>query len=383
MRRASGSLCSARAIYSLWIDCAEEAYARVAHSEGFCKLQAELINTFNAMRSAEMRLPDAVDAHAGYAGCSRRDLVWRKDKVALYRYEPITAAAPVKPLLICFALVNRPYVLDLQSDRSLVRRLLGAGLDVYVIDWGYPDSKDHALGLTDYIEGYLHSSVLHILGAHGIDSLNLIGICQGGSLSLCYTALHPEHIRTLTTVATAVDFQTPADLLSKWSRGLDTHLLRRAGNVPGGLMNGVYLSLAPFRLTQLKYVELLERAGDAQYVECFMRMEKWIADCPDQAATALAQFLKWFYQENRLVRGTLRLGRRRVNLAKIVQPVFNIYAIKDHLVPPGASVPLQQMIGSQDYTAFACDTGHIGIFVSRGAGQEVPRRIAAWLRTRG
>jgi polyhydroxyalkanoate synthase subunit PhaC len=148
-------------------------------------------------------------------------------------------------------------------------------------------------------------------------------------------------------------------------------------------MNAVFLSRAPFRLTQLKYVELLERAGDAQYLEYFMRMEKWIVDCPDQAATALAQFVKWFYQENRLVRGTLRLGRRRVNLAKVVQPVFNIYAIRDHLVPPGASIPLQHLIGSPDYTAFASDTGHIGIFVSRSAAQEVPRRIAAWLRTRG
>jgi len=397
MRSAIGSICSARAIYSLWIDCAEEAYARVVHSERFCRLQAELVNTFNAMRLAEVGLSRellqpaasashgwraAGDADEDCAGCSRRDVVWRKDKVTLYRYERITGAAPVRPLLICFALVNRPYVLDLQSDRSFVRRLLSAGLDVYVIDWGYPDSGDRALGLHDYIEGYLRSCVLHILGEHGIDSLNLIGICQGGTFSLCYTALHPEHIRTLTTIATAVDFQTPADLLSKWSREVDTDLLNRAGNMPGELMNAVYLSLAPFRLTQHKYVELLERSGDAQYLERFMRMEKWIFDCPDQAAAALAQFVKWFYQENRLARGTLRLGRRRVNLANIVQPVFNIYAIKDHLVPPGASIPLQRLIGSPDYTAFASDTGHIGIFVSRRAAQEVPRRIVKWLRMR-
>jgi polyhydroxyalkanoate synthase len=396
-RGASGSLYSARAFHSLWVDCAEEAYAGVVHSDGFCRLQADLINTFNAIRLAGVGLPremlqpsDSVadgwraagGASEGRAGCSRRHVVWRKDKVVLYRYEPITGAAPVRPLLICYALVNRPYVLDLQSDRSFVRRLLSAGLDVYVIDWGYPDSGDRALGLHDYIEGYLQSCVRHVLREHGIDNLNLIGICQGGAFSLCYTALHPEHIRTLTTIATAVDFQTPADLLSKWSRGLDTDLLKRAGNMPGELLNAVYLSLAPFRLTQLKYIELLERAGDAQYVEHFMRVEQWIFDCPDQAAAALAQFVKWFHQENRLARGTLRLGRRTVKLANIVQPVLNIYAMQDRLVPPGASIPLQRLIGSTDYTAFASDTGHIGIFVSRRADQEVPRRIVEWLRTR-
>lgn len=404
MRRSSGSpasagsLATARAIHSLWVDCAEEVYARVAHSDGFCRLQADLINTFNTMRLAGVGLPQelwepsasvsnawrgADGASKDFGGCSSRVVVWRKDKVALYRYVPITGAAPVTPLLICYALVNRPYVLDLQPDRSFVRRLLSAGLDVYVIEWGYPDGGDCALGLHDYIEGYLQSCVRHILGEHRIDSLNLIGICQGGVFSLCYTALHPEHIRTLTTIATAVDFQKPADLLSKWSRGLDTDLLIRAGNMPGELMNAVYLSLAPFRLTQLKYIELLDRASDAQYLEHFMRVEKWIFDCPDQAAAALAQFVKWFYQENRLARGTLRLGRRRVDLANIVQPVLNIYATKDHLVPPAASLPLQRLIRSADYTAVASNTGHIGIFVSRLAAEEVPRRIIEWLRGRG
>jgi polyhydroxyalkanoate synthase len=395
-RSASGSSESARAVHTIWVDCAEQAHARVVHSDGFCRLQAELINTFNAMRLAAVGLPRELQQGPGFsearravrsadgdsAGCSRKHVVWRKDKVTLHRYEPIARAAPVRPLLICFALVNRPYVLDLQPDRSFVRRLLSAGLDVYLIDWGYPDSDDRTLGLHDYIEGYLRSCVQHILGEHGTDSLNLIGICQGGTFSLCYTALHPEHIRTLTTIATAVDFQTPGDLLSKWSRGLDTQLLTRAGNVPGELMNALYLSLMPFRLTQHKYLELLERAGDAQYLEHFMRMEQWIVDCPDQPAAALAQFVKWFYQENRLARGTLRLGRRKVNLAHIVQPVLNIYATRDHIVPPRASIPLQRIIASADYTAYASDTGHIGIFVSRRANQEVPQRIVEWLRPR-
>jgi polyhydroxyalkanoate synthase len=376
----------------------EQAYARVVHSDAFCRLQSELINTLTVMRLAEVGLPrellrtgtSGLDGWRGAGGaredrngCSRRDLVWRKDKVALYRYVPLTAAAPVRPVLICFALVNRPHVLDLQSDRSFVRRLLSAGLEVYLIDWGYPDSGDRTLALHDYIEGYLQGGVRYILGERGIDSLNLIGICQGGTFSLCYAALHPEHIRTLTTIATAVDFHTSADLLSKWSRGLDTDLLKRAGNLPGEALNAVYLSLAPFRLMLHKYIELIERAGDAHYLEYFMRVERWIFDCPDQAAAALTQCVKWLYQENRLARGALRLGHRRVNLRNIVQPVLNIYATGDHLVPPAASIPLRGLVGSRDYTAFASDTGHIGIFLSRAAAQEVTRRIAAWLGTRG
>ncbi len=70
-------------------------------------------------------------------------------------------------------------------------------------------------------------------------------------------------------------------------------------------------------------------------------MEKWIFDSPPQAATALAQFVRWFYQENRLVRGTLEIGGRRVHLGEIRRPLLNLYARDDHIVPAAASAALR------------------------------------------
>ena len=46
-------------------------------------------------------------------------------------------------------------MMDLQEDRSLIRGLLAAGVDVYLIDWGYPDGADRFTTLADYIDGYL------------------------------------------------------------------------------------------------------------------------------------------------------------------------------------------------------------------------------------
>jgi hypothetical protein len=67
-------------------------------------------------------------------------------------------------VLICYALVNRPYMVDLQEDRSLVRGLLERGLDVFLIDWGYPDGADRFLELDDYVNGYLDRCVQFVLG---------------------------------------------------------------------------------------------------------------------------------------------------------------------------------------------------------------------------
>ncbi len=111
-------------------------------------------------------------------------------------------------------------------------------------------------------------------------------------------------------------------------------------------------------------------------------MEKWIFDSPPQAATALAQFVRWFYQENRLVRGTLEIDGKAVDLRRIRQPVLNLYALEDHIVPPAASAALQQHVGSRDYSACAFATGHIGMYVSRAAREEIPQRIISWLRER-
>jgi polyhydroxyalkanoate synthase len=152
--------------------------------------------------------------------------------------------------------------------------------------------------------------------------------------------------------------------------------------VPGELLNGLFLALMPLRLTQQKYVRLLMSRPDQRAVEDFVRMEKWIFDSPPQAAAALAQFVRWFYQENRLVRDTLALGGRRVSLKAIRQPLLNLYALEDHIVPASASARLGELIGSRDYTSCAIATGHIGMYVSRAAGAEIPSRIISWLGER-
>jgi polyhydroxyalkanoate synthase subunit PhaC len=328
-----------------------------------------------------IRLRQARDVSVG---CSRKRAVWSQDKTTLYRYLPLPLApsARTRPVLICFALVNRPYVLDLQPDRSLVRRLLAAGLDVYLIDWGNPDDADRLVDLDDYIERYLGGCVRHVLDSHGIDALNLLGACQGGTFSLCYTALHPQHIANLVTITTPVDFHTPDNLLSKWVRELDMDLILRTGNVSGELLNALFLSMMPFRLMHQKYIRLLGSCADQRAVEDFVRMERWIFDSPDQAAAAVTQFVKWFYQENRLIRGTLELAGRRVNLKRILQPVLNIYATQDHIVPSSSSAVMRQYLGSQDYTVHTVDTGHIGIYVSRLAQESIPPRLISWLQER-
>jgi polyhydroxyalkanoate synthase len=312
-------------------------------------------------------------------GAAEKTCVLTDNKVRLFRYSPLARPANLPPLLICYAMVNRPYMLDLQPDRSLIRELLSLGVDVYLIDWGYPDGADRFTPLEEYICGHLGRCVDFVLEQDGIETLNLLGVCQGGTMSLCYAALEPQRIANLITMVTPVDFKTPENLLSKWARHIDADLLTQSGNVSGEFLNLVYLALMPFRLTQQKYVHLINMQGDRAQLENFMRMEKWIFDSPDQPARAFREFLVWFYQENRLVRGELCLAARPVQLRNIQCPVLNIYAANDHLVPPSATIPLGAHVGSKNYTSLQIDTGHIGMYVSGKARKSVPETIARWL----
>lgn len=319
------------------------------------------------------------------AGCSQREAVWRRGKLTLYRYAPIARPGSGPPLLIVYALVNRPHMMDLQPDRSLIRGLLGQGIDVYLIDWGYPDGADRLTTLADYIEDALPACVDWICAQHGLGAINLLGVCQGGVFSLCFTALHPERVRNLVTMVTPVDFHTPQDLLSKWVRKIDVAAWVGQGNVSGDALNQLFLSLMPFRLTQQKYVHLWaeqSRAQDPAALENFLRVEQWIFDSPDQAGAAFREFVTWLYQENRLAQGRLEIAGRRVDLASVRVPILNLIGRRDHLVPPQSSAALQRLVGSRDYTALEFDLGHIGMYISARAQREVPSAIAKWLAER-
>ncbi|HET6604412.1 MAG TPA: class III poly(R)-hydroxyalkanoic acid synthase subunit PhaC [Xanthomonadaceae bacterium] len=339
-------------------------------SEEFARVQLKLGAAFESLRRVE---------DYDY-GCTPREAVFSDGRMTLYRYRGEREPTAKVPLLICYALVNRPYMVDLQPDRSIVRTLLERGQDLYIIDWGYPDRSDRFLTLDDYINGLLGRCVDTVCARHRLPSVNLLGICQGGAFSLCYAAMHPDRVRNLITMVTPVDFHTPDNMLSNWTRELDVDLfVDTLGNVPADLMNWCYLTLKPFRLNFQKYVGMTDILDDPVELENFLRMEKWIFDSPDQAGEAFREFIRDFYQGNKLVEGGLKIGDTPVDLADVTMPVLNIFAEQDHLVPPSASRAMAGRVGTRDYTELSFRGGHIGIYVSGRAQREIPPAIHDWL----
>jgi polyhydroxyalkanoate synthase len=311
------------------------------------------------------------------------DVVWEEDRVKLKHYRPRTQPLLKTPLFIVYAQVNRETMLDLQPGRSVVETFLNAGLDIYMLDWGYPTRKDRFLNLDDHVNGYIDGAVDYILEKHGLDQLNIMAICQGGTMCVMYAALHPEKVKNLVTTVTPTNFDHDAGLLNIWARSLNPDkLVASYGNIPGDIMNLGFLLLNPARLMIDKYVGLLENIHNKDFVENFVRMERWIFDSPDLPGEAFREFIQWMFRENRLIKNELMIGGRKVDLKNITMPVLNIYGKYDHLVPPAACDQLTGKIGSTDKEDLCLDTGHIGIYVSSKTQREFGPKIIRWLTER-
>lgn len=344
------------------------------------KLAAEAEKVQHRLEKARDLLLGPLDTDIATTPC---DIVYQEDRVRLKHYRPLTTRRLKTPLLLVSALINRETMLDLEPGKSVVQNLLQEGIQVYLVDWGYPTRKDRYLTIDDHVNGYLDTLVDFLLERHRLPQINLMGVCLGGTFTVMYAAQHPEKVKNLITILTPTHFDTDKGLLHLWLREIEVdRLVDTFGNMPGDLLNMGFLLLNPARLFFDKYVGFLENMDNREFVENFIRLEKWIFDCPDMPGETFRQLVKECYQQNLLIKNKLELGGQRVDLKKITMPLLNIYSRYDQLVPPEACAPLIKKVGSKDTTEICLDTGHIGIYLSPKGQRELVPRIAAWLKAR-
>lgn len=209
----------------------------------------------DASETAEV-LDDRLETMADVeVGGTPAEVVYKENKLELLHYDPEAAGIDVPederedvPILIVYALINKPYILDLQPDRSVVRRLLEAGHDVYLIDWNEPSRLDQHLTLEDYVDRYIDNCVDVVRERTGTDAINILGYCMGGTLSTIYAALHPEKVRTLGLMATGLCFDDTGGTLEQWGNEeyFDPGAITETyGNVPAEFLAAGFAQLNP------------------------------------------------------------------------------------------------------------------------------------------
>ena len=356
------------------------------------KAMLELVQLLQKIDRGAKRLAQFTDEELAIATAPKEEILAR-DMVRLYRYTPVVDKPLGPPVLIVYALVGRYQMIDLEAHRSFVRRLLAEGLDVYMIDWGLPKRVHRWVTIDDYVNDYLDECVEAICARHRVESINLIGICQGGVFATCYAALHPERIRNLVLAVTPLDFHgdagerdTGSGYVNLWARVMGAAdvdlLIDTLGSIPGPVVGFSFLMMNPVSNVTKYTTELVNILDDDAKLLNFLHMERWIADRPDHPGEIGRQWFKDLYQGNKLVKGELVLGGRRVDLRAITMPVLNVYAEGDVVVPTACSRGLAGRFGTDDYSELAVPGGHIGTFVGGKAQKVLAPGIVKWLKER-
>jgi polyhydroxyalkanoate synthase len=317
-------------------------------------------------------------------GPTPRDVVWTHRGTTLYRYRSQDRQHPV-PVLLVFALINRPEIFDLSEGNSFVSFLLSEGFDVFLVDWGVPDEEDADMGLAEFVCDELDWSIRETLRCAGSDELSLLGWCIGGTLAAMYCALHPEGaVRNAMLLTTPID---PSDsLYARWvgPDAFDVDLIADSyPAIPGAGIDVANKLMKPVTNYVTTYRRLFQGILDGKDPRrSYQAMAKWVADNPPFPARAYREWITWMYKENRLVSGRLQLRGRTVRLSDIEQNLLVVTAGADHIAPPPGTMPLLDLVSSEDVTHLDRPGGHIGLMAGSKAKHEIWPELADWLSER-
>lgn len=315
--------------------------------------------------------------------------IWALNKARLYHYTPVLPASQLHrvPLLLVFAIMNRPYVLDLRPGHSFVEYMLRQGYDIYLLDWGIPGPDDRHMRFDDYTLEYLPRVVRKLKSYTGAKEFSMLGWCLGALISTMYSALRPDDgLRNLILLTAPLDFtDKKAGGFIRWTSEQSfnaNRLVDTLGNIPGEMIDYGAKALKPVENYISNYINLWENLDNPKVIASWHAMNTWVRDVIPMAGGAYRQLINDFYKENRLVTGSMHLRGERVELAKLRANLLNVIAETDHITPPCQSEAIMRLVSSKDKELFRIAGGHIGIMAGSGAEKRTWPHIDHWLAKR-
>ena len=318
-----------------------------------------------------------------------KQVVWTLNKAKLYRYIPVVPAEKRHrvPLLLIFALMNRPSILDLRPGHSFVEFMVGQGYDVYLLDWGIPGLEDKNLKFDDYVLEYMPRAIRKMQAISGCKEFSMLGWCIGAILTALYAALRPDDgLRNLLLLTAPLDFSNRQGLtFARWTdeKYFDVDKVIAAfGNIPGEMIDYGARALKPVENYITSYAKLFDNLDSPRAVESWHAMNTWVTDITPMAGAVYRQLIVDLYRNNLLMKGEWTIRGEKVDLKRLRANVLTVIAEGDHITPPCQSETLLAKISSKDAEVYRVPGGHIGIMAGSGAHKQTWPHIDAWLGAR-
>jgi polyhydroxyalkanoate synthase len=426
-QKADGSskLGDIEAFYNAWLNTMDKEFDKELKSISFMSLLSKYIDSIIDLHSLYRRTGFPVDyvdwMFNSYIQnmmslvtssilkeyqLSPHDIIYLKGKTRLLHYHGIKEKEKEeennsKPLLIIYAPINRFHIMDLNPKRSVVRNLLSNGLDIYLLDLGYPTKEDDKLSLYDYVD-YVKYAVQAILKKEkekeeerqgqrqGNKKISILGYCWGGILALIYTALEATKttqsddddntVKSLALMATPVDFSKENTILANWSRAVNIDkMMDEFGNMNGQILDLAFAMRNPPRYTSDKYFKLFKKLYDKEFVNTFIDVERWLYDTPPVPGNLHRQIINNCYKDNLLITNKMKVDDNYIDLRNITVPLLIIDAEKDDLVTTESAIAVSDYVSSREKDFLKSPGGHVALCVSDIAHEKLWPKAAEWI----
>ena len=317
-------------------------------------------------------------------------VVWRDELFELIQYDAATETQHQIPLLIFPPWINKFYIMDLQPGNSLIRWLSSQGFTVFVCSWVNPDRDKADFGFDEYLEKGVYRAVEQTLEQSGVDRLNAVGYCIGGTLlgaALAHMAAQNDsRIAAATFFAAQHDFAQAGDLLlftdEHWLAEIERQMDAAGGVLPGAAMAETFNALRSNDLIWSFFISnyLLGKAPPA------FDLLFWNADQTRMPKALHLAYLRQMYGANALAEGAFQIGGLTADLSKVTIPLYFQASREDHIAPMNSVYRSARLFGGGDVTFTLAGSGHIAGVINAPAARKyqhwvndaLPETLAEW-----
>jgi len=289
-------------------------------------------------------------------------VIFQNDLIQILQFSPTTERVAELPLLIFPPWINKYYILDLRPGNSMIRWLTAQGLSVFVTSWVNPDSHMAAKTFEDYLEEGIYAAVSAVTRQAGVEKLNAVGYCIGGTMLSCalahMAARGDRRIASATFFAAQQDFSQAGDLLiftdEEWLKDLEGRMDASGGVLPGQSMAETFNALRANDLIWSFFVSNYLMGKEPKPFDLLF----WNADQTRMPKALHLFYLRKFYVENALAKGDLVLAGERLDLGKVTIPIYAQSSKEDHIAPARSVYAGARLFGGP-VTFTLAGSGHI------------------------
>jgi polyhydroxyalkanoate synthase len=341
------------------------------------------LKNIDRIRQARGRMLDM----AGYGPVqSPFTVLYSEPGLVLRKYHDDSSEGPA--VLLIPAPIKKAYIWDLSPQVSVVRRWLEQGYQVYLAEWTPGTGPD--FGLDDYAERLLGACQRAIEADTGQAQQIVAGHSLGGILAAMYACAQPQAVRAVVLLEAPLHFGPDTGCFARLIESTpDARPIAQAyGEVPGSFLNAVSAMASPEAFRHERMLDRCMCMTNPQALANHMRVERWTHDEFPLPGRLFTDIVESLYREDRLTRGTLRIGGREIGPGDLRAPLMTVLDPRSKVIPPESVLPFHDATASANKKVLHYEGGdlgvnlqHVGVLVGASAHARLWPAIFDWLDT--